>query len=178
MGTAAHQSVLAILVPEAEHLVAPFRLKYDPSAAEGMPAHITINYPFMPGQDVGVEVLQKLVRTSSSMARFEYSLIKTNRFPGVLYLEPSHRTLISELIEIVAREFPESPPYGGEFEEINPHLTIAHGWTESEVDDIADRFDAAAAGKLPIHSSVSEIWLVDNKSGKWTKRTSFPLAQS
>jgi len=37
---------IVVLVPEAETLVEPFRKIFDPSAAKGMPAHITINYPF------------------------------------------------------------------------------------------------------------------------------------
>jgi len=40
------ESSLMIVVPEAERLVKPFREKYDPSAAVGVPAHITLLYPF------------------------------------------------------------------------------------------------------------------------------------
>jgi hypothetical protein len=36
----------ALVVPEAEPLVKPFRDRYDPSAAAGVPAHITLLYPF------------------------------------------------------------------------------------------------------------------------------------
>jgi hypothetical protein len=32
----------ALVVPEAEPLVKPFRDRYDPSAAAGVPAHITL----------------------------------------------------------------------------------------------------------------------------------------
>jgi hypothetical protein len=39
-------TALVILVPEAEALVKAFRERYDPSAAEGMPAHVTVLYPF------------------------------------------------------------------------------------------------------------------------------------
>jgi hypothetical protein len=35
-------TALVILVPEAEALVSSFRNKHDPSAADGMPAHITL----------------------------------------------------------------------------------------------------------------------------------------
>jgi hypothetical protein len=38
-------TALIILVPEAEAFVKEFRDKYDPSAAEGMPAHITVLFP-------------------------------------------------------------------------------------------------------------------------------------
>ena len=41
------ESALVILVPEAEPLVRPFRHRFDPSAALGVPAHITLLYPFI-----------------------------------------------------------------------------------------------------------------------------------
>ena len=39
---------LVILVPEAESMVKAFRERYDPAAQAGMPAHITLLYPFVP----------------------------------------------------------------------------------------------------------------------------------
>jgi hypothetical protein len=41
-------SALVVLVLEAEASVKPFRDRHDPSAAAGMPAHITLLYPFKP----------------------------------------------------------------------------------------------------------------------------------
>lgn len=40
------ESALVVLVPEAEALVKSFRDRHDPSAAAGVPAHITLLYPF------------------------------------------------------------------------------------------------------------------------------------
>jgi hypothetical protein len=45
-GRSKMKSTVAILVPEAEGLVRLFRNRYDPSAKAGMPAHITLLYPF------------------------------------------------------------------------------------------------------------------------------------
>jgi hypothetical protein len=36
------QSTLAIIVPEAEALVGPFREVHDPAAQAGIPAHVTV----------------------------------------------------------------------------------------------------------------------------------------
>ncbi len=41
------ESTLAILVPAAEPLVRDYRARHDPSASEGLPAHVTIIWPFM-----------------------------------------------------------------------------------------------------------------------------------
>lgn len=56
---------------------------------------------------------------------FDVSLTEVKRFPDVLYLAPSPREKIIELINIIASAFPKYPSYGGKFPEINPHLTIA-----------------------------------------------------
>jgi hypothetical protein len=40
------ESALVVLVPEAEAATKPFRDQYDPAAAAGVPAHITLLYPF------------------------------------------------------------------------------------------------------------------------------------
>ena len=50
------ETALVVLVPEAEAIVGRLRQRYDPSAAVGMPAHITINYPFLPGEPAAREM--------------------------------------------------------------------------------------------------------------------------
>ena len=40
------ESALVVLVPEAEVVVKSFRDQYDPLAANGCPAHVTLLYPF------------------------------------------------------------------------------------------------------------------------------------
>ena len=42
------QSAFVVLVPEAEPWVKDLRERYDPIAAVGMPAHITVLFPFIP----------------------------------------------------------------------------------------------------------------------------------
>jgi hypothetical protein len=43
------QSALLLPVPAAEAAVGPYRALLDPSARDGVPAHITVLYPFLPG---------------------------------------------------------------------------------------------------------------------------------
>jgi len=51
-----YESALVVLVPEAEAVVGWLRQRYDPSAAIGVPEHITINYPFLPGEPADAEL--------------------------------------------------------------------------------------------------------------------------
>jgi hypothetical protein len=82
-------SALVVLVPEAEASVKPFRDRYDPSAAAGMPAHITLLYPFKPPDEVDEAVLGNLRHCFTRFARIQFSLNSIRRFPvEVLYLAP------------------------------------------------------------------------------------------
>jgi len=58
------ESTLSILVPEAEGLVGSFRVRYDPAAKDGMPAHITLLYPFKSPSEIDGLVLDTLTRPS------------------------------------------------------------------------------------------------------------------
>jgi hypothetical protein len=173
-----YQSALVVLVPEAELLVGPFRAKYDSSAADGMPAHITINYPFLPVQNDEAGTINNLREVFASYPRFAFSLVWTARLPGVIYLQPFPEEPLTNLIQAVAEWFPESPPYGGMFEEVIPHLTVAAVENEKLLNKIGQQFHDACKGKLPMRSTVNEVWLMDNKSGRWTRRVSFPLVDS
>ena len=67
---------LMIVVPEAERLVKPFREKYDPSAAVGVPAHITLLYPFKPPAEINETVLDNL---NQCFAHFQPSPVRWER---------------------------------------------------------------------------------------------------
>nr|WP_189183206.1 hypothetical protein [Microbispora rosea] len=54
------ETALTVEVPSAEPLVRSLRERYDPSAAHGMPAHITIPYPFLRRERLDEGVLAAL----------------------------------------------------------------------------------------------------------------------
>jgi 2'-5' RNA ligase len=71
----------------------------------------------------------------------------------VLYLAPEPDGWFRSLIEKVCAAFPRSAPYGGEFDEVVPHLTVA---------DRADRGQMAQAALeierlLPLDAHVDEM---------------------
>jgi hypothetical protein len=60
-----NESAIIIPIPEAEPIVGPLRLQYDGAARLGVPAHITVLYPFYPIQAaIGeIEVLRDVCRS-------------------------------------------------------------------------------------------------------------------
>ena len=67
------ESALVVLIPEAEDLVRGFRNKFDPSAAAGVPAHVTIVYPFKPPFELTADVIAALHEVFSKTSSFEVS---------------------------------------------------------------------------------------------------------
>lgn len=61
-GDAAMESALLVLVPEADPVVGEHRALLDLSARDGVPAHLTVLYPFLPPQRIGPEELTALTR--------------------------------------------------------------------------------------------------------------------
>ena len=169
------ESALVVLVPEAEFLVAAFRNQYDPSAALGVPAHVTILYPFKPPQDLTAEVIQSLEELFSGFPKFRTSFAESRRFPGVLYLAPKPVEIFHRLIGLVTKRFPETPPYAGQFVEVVPHLTVAQVSDSERLEEIATDFEEQATECLPIQAFVDQIALLDNESGLWRVRKEFYL---
>lgn len=169
------EAALVALIPEVEPLVAPFRLKHDPSADLGVPAHITINYPFIPGTDPGEDLHRELKRLFVRMKPFQFTFNRFARFPDVLYLAPEPDTQFKKLIESVVAHFPESPPYEGAFEEIIPHLTIAQTEDEEVLKSVERELVVLSQKYLPIKAQATHVWLMNNRTGRWQLKSSYPL---
>lgn len=160
-----------MLVPEAEPVVGSWRREHSMDGAAGMPAHVTLLYPFAPQEAVDFDVLREL---ASEAAPFEFSLRRVREWPGgVVYLEPDPAEPFARLTQSLAARFPAYPPYGGVHDEVIPHLTVVH--TEDE----RARADAAAsvAGSLPIRCDANEVWLMHEVNGRWQRHTPFPLGR-
>jgi 2'-5' RNA ligase len=172
------ESALGVFVPEADSLVKPFRDRYDPSAAAGLPAHITLLHPFKPPAEIDDVVLDDLRRCFGHFPPFQFSLASIRRFPDAIYLAPEPDEPFRQLTLAIFDRYPEAPPYGGKWPKIVPHLSVATQVMDEELlDRIADEFGQASQGRLPIKATVLEILLVDNRSGHWLTRATFSLGR-
>ena len=174
-------SALVFLVPEAEALVKPFRDRHDPSAAAGMPAHITLLYPFRAPNAIDASVLDGLQQCFASFAPFAFALTATRRFESpeaVLYLEPEPAAAFRALTEAIYERHPETPPYGGRHADVIPHLSVAQVEDRPQLDAIAEHFAPAATAMLPIRAMAAEVALMDTRSGRWQVRTTFALGST
>ena len=172
------ESALIIAVPEAEPLVKEWRERFDWSAAQGVPAHITILYPFMPPNEIASEVLADLRDFFTQFATFEFTLPETRRFPTVLYLAPSPDAPFKTLTEAVVERYPDYQPYDGALSasEVIPHLTIADMVEAAQLDDLEREFMHQHGTQLPVKAKAREVLLIENSSGRWETRQALRLS--
>jgi 2'-5' RNA ligase len=123
------ESALVVLVPEAEPAVSTWRSKLDPSAALGVPAHVTLLYPFVEPTGIDDTVLSTVARAIGVSRPFEFALDDVRWFGDtVMWLAPSPPEPFIVLTQALVDAFPNCPRYGGSVgDEIVPHLTVADG---------------------------------------------------
>ena len=167
------RTALIVVVPEAEPLVAEWRAKHDWSAQHGVPAHITLLFPFVPAEEVDEQLLGDLRALFASQPAFGFQLPRVARFPEVAWLAPEPDEPFKQLIALIVSRYPDYPPYEGVHEVIIPHLTVAEGGP-----DLQDEVDAAVTPHLPIQAEARTVMLiVEDASGHWEPGEQFPLGR-
>lgn len=165
------ETALVVLVPEADAVVAPHRLRHDPAAVAGVPAHVTVLYPFR--SIVDDTTADAVAGIAAGVPAFDVVFARIEHFPGrVVYLAPDPAVPFRRLISAATAAFPDCPPYGGTIPDPVPHLTVADG---------VDEPTAAALGRalrpdLPITSTAERLTLIaQDPAGRWHVRRHWPL---
>ena len=173
MSAGERRSGIVVPMPELEPLVGDHRRAWDPVAALGAGAHVTVLFPFATPDAIDDATLARISRAVGTFEPFAVSFNAVRSFPDhVLYLAPEPAPAFRALTEALAVAFPEYPPYRGQFAEIIPHLTVAHR-PDAPIDEIA----AAVRRHLPVAGSASrvEVW-EEGADARWSTRASFPLS--
>ena len=121
------ESAILIKVPQVESLVGRHRRDLDPSANWGVPAHVTLLYPFLPPSEIDANVLGRIATCVSGHRAFEVQFARAKWFgEEVLWLAPEPDLSFRRLTAALFAAFPETPPYGGSIADPTPHLTVAY----------------------------------------------------
>ena len=147
------------------------RRQWDWAAGVGVPAHVTILFPFLPVGRLGPAVRAELAAIAASHGPFDVRFRRVGRFPGVVYLAPEPSAPFTRLTAAVVARYPGFPPYGGAFDEVIPHLTIAES-ADGPLDTIA----AGARAALPFDHRVAALEvIIEGGDGRWHSRWRVPL---
>jgi hypothetical protein len=168
-------SGLILEVPEAEPAVRRHRERLDASAPLGVPAHVTVLFPFMPPAAIDSGVLTQLKRLFAAVSGFSFRLDNTDWFgDDVLWLAPHDPGPFRVLTQRVGQAFPAFPPYQGQFDDVIPHLTVGHGHPLTDL----RAAEQSVRAHLPIEARANAVTLMTQHSagGRWTKAGTFALA--
>lgn len=158
-------------VPAADPVLAEVADSHPHAVRPGLPAHVSLLYPFLDASRIDVTTLEWLRALAAAQPPVELSFDEVGREPGFVYLDASQ---LGALAEQVWGRWPEILPYGGQFgPRPGAHVTVAMGISEDEADSIAER----AAKLLPMTGVVDRFWLVGFDQG-WGLREEFRLTGS
>jgi 2'-5' RNA ligase len=170
------ESGIGILLPEADAVLAPWREQYDPSAAYGVGAHVTLLYPFKHPDRIDDALLDQLAAFFRERPAFTLELAGICAFPNALYLVPEPQDVLERLVQALATLYPDTPPYGGAYTDVIPHVTVAQPADIALLEPITQAFCREAASRLPIRADVREATLfVQESDGMYRTRATFPF---
>ena len=168
--TPSEGSALVIRV-ELPPALAALRLRSDDNAADGVPAHVTLLYPFTEAASLDAGVVDAVASIVGRHAAWSMVLAERRRWPDTLYASVEPEAPVRALQAELAAAFPTLPLYGGAFE-FTPHVTISEG---------PGAHDPAVAGnpawsELPVTQLVDAVELiVRGMDGRWVVERRFPM---
>ncbi len=159
-------SALIVPVLDAEPAVASW-LDTPTVDFDGAPLHVTLMFPFLPARGLATREAA-IAAFAADIEPFEFSLTHVGGFPGVHFLSPDPADRFVGIVERVMARWPGCRPYGGVYESIVPHVTVAFGERPP-----AD--PALLEAKLPITTKATELWLLEQTVRGWRTRARFPF---
>jgi hypothetical protein len=175
------ETILLLPVPAAEPAVGRHRARLVDSARGGVPAHITVLYPFLPPAQISGQLLASLGRLFAGFAAFEFTLDRVGWFgEEVVWLGPRDLAPFRALTSAAFAAFPSCPPYGGQHAGPHcPHLTIGKAGERQALSAAAESVRPC----LPIEATAAEVVLMAGPNpgtpgtppGQWRTVATFPL---
>lgn len=179
------ESAVIIPVLQADGLLRRWRAGWEPPAPVGIPACITLAYPFLRPEELGPATLRDLAGIFGTTAPINARLAGVVRRPGAVHLEVDPPEVFEALAQRVEDAFPQSrAPRGGT---LVPHLTaLRHadpavlGEAATEIAALLPRDVAIAEAWLVQAAGAKRAWIVAGEAGaeRWTLRMRFPLGVS
>ena len=174
MFTSPVESAILIKVPQVESLVGRHRRDLDPSAEWGVPAHVTLLYPFLPPSEIDAKVLGRVATCVSGHRAFQVQFARAKWFgEEVLWLAPEPDSPFRELTATLFGAFPETPPYGGNIFDPTPHLTVADGAIIDQMREV----ESLVTAQLPIQASFTSVSVMvgSPETASWMTLVDLPL---
>jgi 2'-5' RNA ligase superfamily len=142
----------------------------------GVPPHITLLYPWRDAPLSGDD-LEQLRTVLLKHRAFSLCIDRLESFEvGAIYLALQDGRSCKAIMSDLMKDFPDTPPYGGDFLDAVPHLTIA----KCDPKNLQVlKAEIARELTLPLEFSVDEIAVMEEDTGgNWFTRCVIPLRSS
>lgn len=149
-------TALIVPVPAAHVAVEAYNRRTGP-LEPGMPPHVTVLWPFL--RRFGRSDRTLLDEVGAAIEPFEFDLAAIGRFPGVTFLRPQPSEPFVRLTKLVWERWPQHPPYEGAFDDVVPHVTLAHEDEPLATDALDDL--------LPLTTRATELVALQPWRGRW-----------
>lgn len=166
---------LVMPVPAADHLLSVVERRHPGAVRPGVPAHLSLLYPFLPTTDLediaaNSSVKATLAALFAAQPPISTQFRRCRRRDGFVYLLPDPATELEKLTAAVRGHFPQITPYAGRYQDVGPHVTVAMGASA----DSADAIERDVNALFPVTAELSEAWLVAFQ-GQWSLRDRYPF---
>jgi 2'-5' RNA ligase len=142
-------------------------------AADGVPAHVTLLYPFVAPGRLNGAVRATIATIARRHAAFDYSLGGPARWPDTIYASVEPAAPFLAIHRELARAFPDYPIYGRPAPfELVPHVTVAEG---DFVDDPARMTDPAWSTLPARRKALALEVIASDAKGRWRLVWRLPL---
>lgn len=170
------ESGIVLCVPELAPAIDRWRIPTVRSAAFSAPVHVTCLYPWHPAP-VTPQAIAELQRSVRGFGVVTLTFRRLATFPsGVLYLLPEPPETVVRLTRRLEAAFPKYPPYGGQFPDPQPHLTIAEAAPGPQLDALRAEVDQTLATILPVTIVIDHITVMEQDTDRrWHQAHQIPL---
>lgn len=156
---------LLLLVPEAQEL-------FDAvggATPGGIPAHITVLYPFIPPIRITSQTRDELAQLAAATDRFAVTITSLAQYEITTYLNLEPEEPVRALTHRIFEKWPDYPPYGDMDLYIQPHMALAQGVIPSDV-------ETTALPHLPVNAEITQLTVMVRRwSGRWKVDSQFPF---
>lgn len=141
--------------------------------ADGVPAHLTMLYPFIEGSDLDGGVRRSIAAIARRHRPFDYRLVELRRWPDTIYVAVDPVEPFVRLQADLAAAFPDHPIYGqpAVFQFV-PHVSVVEG---PRLASAVDRTPPDRLG-LPAPARATSLELIaSGPTGRWKTVWRIPL---
>jgi 2'-5' RNA ligase len=170
------ESAILVPVPEAEPVVGRLRDRLDRAALWGVPAHVTVLFPFAAPDAIAGAVIERVAAAVASVRGFDCEFARVCWFgEDVVWLAPEPAGPFRALTNMVHAAFPQFPPFGSVYADVVPHLTVGNRPGGGSAALRAAEVEITPL--LPVRTQVRHAWLMTGTQAlaSWRVVAELPL---